>query len=467
MKRTGFILSFLLVLLVSTIGLSGVVDLYNLLNYSNQNIPSYINKDNTNTNAITDEGATLGRVLFYDKNLSSDKTVSCATCHIQEFAFSDTAVVSQGVNGLTGRHSTRLINNRFGSEQKFFWDERAATLEEQSTMPIHDHKEMGFSDSLGAPSMDDLLLRLDSIGYYNQLFLAAFGDTIITEERMQFALAQFMRSIQSFDSKFDAGLALTNDITVDFPNYTTQENLGKFLFLNTPFNGGANCATCHNPPEFDIDPFSQNNGVVHKANGEPGLDLTNTRSPSLRDLKNDNGVLNGPMMHTGDFTDLMMVVEHYDSVPKSPANTNLDQRLMDGGEPQYLGLTQTEKEALVAFLETLSGTDVYTNEKWANPFDSNGDITVLGGYASQFSYSNPKTIQTYPNPATDHVNLVGNFANTIIELYNQNGQLVGTFKPQTNSIHIELTGMSSGIYLLNVIDPKSQLQITSTKILKQ
>ena len=96
------------------------INLNNLENYANQPIPSYITKDNTGSNFITDKGATLGRVLFYDKNLSSNNSISCASCHQQENAFSDTNIASTGVNGKTDRHSMRLVNNRFSREMKFF-----------------------------------------------------------------------------------------------------------------------------------------------------------------------------------------------------------------------------------------------------------------------------------------------------------------------------------------------------------
>lgn len=96
------------------------IDLTQLANYANQTIPAYITKSNINGNPVTDKGATLGRVLFYDKNLSSNNTISCSSCHQQNLAFSDAAIASQGVNGTTGRHSMRLINTRFAAESKFF-----------------------------------------------------------------------------------------------------------------------------------------------------------------------------------------------------------------------------------------------------------------------------------------------------------------------------------------------------------
>ncbi|MBA2746065.1 MAG: cytochrome-c peroxidase [Flavisolibacter sp.] len=137
------------------------IDPFNLSNYANQFRPGYITKDNTGSNPISDSKATLGRVLFYDKNLSIDNSISCGSCHRQEFAFSDTATSSRGVDGgTTGRHSMRLINSRFGTETKFFWDERAVSLEAQTTQPIKDHAEMGFSGVNGRPSISTLIKML-------------------------------------------------------------------------------------------------------------------------------------------------------------------------------------------------------------------------------------------------------------------------------------------------------------------
>lgn len=344
-------------------------------NYANQSLPSYITKDNTDANEITDAGATLGRVLFYDVNLSDNKTISCASCHQQEHAFSDIDVQSTGLDGgLTGRHSMRLINTRFSEEVRFFWDERAETLEDQTTKPIQDHVEMGFSGEDGQPGINDLIIRLNGIEYYKSLFTDAYGDSEITEEKMQFALAQFIRSIQSFDSKFDEGYAAVGgtNIQQDFPNFTDQENLGKRLFFRAPFDGGAGCNTCHRGPEFDIDPDSHNNGVVAMLNSETKeIDMTNMRSPSLRDLLKPDGTSNGPFMHDGSLATLMDVVNHYDSIPENDNNVSIDIRLNPPGDGlQNLNLTDDQKAALVAFLETLSGNDVYENVIWSNPFDN-------------------------------------------------------------------------------------------------
>ena len=353
------------------------IDPANLENYANQGKPVYILKSNLGNNIITDKTATLGRVLFYDKNLSINNTISCANCHKQNFAFGDTAVVSSGVEGgLTIRHSMRLINTRFANEAKFFWNERAASLNIQTTMPIVDHLEMGFSGENGRGNFATLTHKLSTINYYKELFKFVFGDTIVTENRIQTSLASFINSIQSFDSKYDIGRAQVNNDNQAFPNFTIQENQGKTLF-NTPpvFNtaglrisGGLGCNACHNAPEFDIDPNTLNNGIIGVANSATGIDITNTRAGTLRDITNATGAINTPMMHTGVLRSLRAVINHYNTINLNPRNTNLDPRLRPSGNGQNLNLTEAEIAAVVAFMQTLGGNNVYVNKKWSSPF---------------------------------------------------------------------------------------------------
>lgn len=353
------------------------IDPENLPNYSGQTIPAYINRDNTEENVITNAGATLGRVLFYDKKLSSNNTISCASCHQQAHAFGDPLIASEGVNGVTTRHTMRLVNARYGFELKFFWDERAATLEAQTTQPIQNHVEMGFSGQNGDQTIEDLVAKLQAIDYYKELFTLAYGDNTVTETRIQNALAQFVRSIASFDTKYDAGRAQVNNNNAPFPNFTQQENQGKQLFTAPPIfdgtgnrtGGGVGCAGCHAGPEFDINPDSQNNGVTTTIDPALTIDLENTRAPSLRDIVKKDGTLNGPFMHDGSFATLEAVIEHYNS--EIEPNRSLDPRLRPGGNVQRLNMTTDEKAALKAFLMTLGGQNVYTDAKWSNPFSGN------------------------------------------------------------------------------------------------
>jgi cytochrome c peroxidase len=445
--------SIITLVAISLIAISSTIDLGTLFNYQNQAIPTYITKDNTGTNSITDEGATLGRVLFYDKKLSVNNTIACASCHKQEFAFGDTATASIGVAGTTGRHSMRLVNTRFSNEAKFFWDERAISLEDQTTKPIQDHIEMGFSNTSGDPDLDSLLRKVASVDYYNELFNFVYGDTVVTEVRLQNALAQFIRSIQSFDSKYDTGRVSAPNENAPFTNFTAQENAGKQLFLAPPqFNangirtgGGIGCQGCHQAPEFDIVPNSGNNGVVGSIAG--GTDFTNTRSPSLRDVVNGQGVANGPFMHIGISSNLMTVLNHYDSIIVSPGNTTIDPKLVPGGNPQQLQLTTTEKSQLVAFIGTLSGSDIYTNPKWSDPF-TNGLITISN--TTSVSLIEEKLDFTiYPNPVNDYLNInyPNELSNSNVQIFSTGGRLVVNKAIENR---IDLNELTKGIYFIKV-----------------
>lgn len=425
---------FLVVLpIAGFIAISATIDLGKPDNYANQTIPNYITKDNTPlNNEITDKGATLGRVLFYDKKLSVNNTKACASCHHQQFAFGDTASASEGVNGTTGRHSMRLINARFANEVRFFWDERSPTLEQQTTQPIQDHAEMGYSGQNGDPNITDLVAKMNGIWYYPELFTWVYGDAQITENRIQRALAQFVRSIQSFDSKYDAGIAQTGNPNGPFPNFTQQENQGKGLFTQPAvfdangirIGGGAGCQGCHAAPEFDIAPTSRNNGVI----GSFTLpnDLTNTRAPSLRDVVDANGNPYGGFMHTAGqngLNTLLDVINHYDSIPQN--NPNLDPRLRPQGNLQRLRLSTQEKANLVAFIRTLTGNNVYTDAKWSDPF-TNDSLTIIPEPSYVKEAVAAASVKVYPTVTTGKVTIEypATLSHTRMQVADMNGRVV-------------------------------------------
>lgn len=455
--------------------IAGTIDLNNLYNYANQPVPTYINKDNTASNTITDEGATLGRVLFYDKKLSVDNTIACASCHHQEFAFSDTARASVGVDGTTPRHSMRLINSRFADEDNFFWDERAATLEAQTTMPIQDHIEMGWSGMNGDPDLDSLMRKMAGIDYYKQLFTLVYGDTIVTETRIQNAIAQFVRSIQSFDSKFDVGRAQVNGDGAPFPNFTASENSGKQLFLAPPqfdgngsrIGGGLGCQGCHRAPEFDIAPNSGNNGFVTTINNT-GLDFTITRSPTLRDLFDTNGVANGPFMHHGGSTNIQTVLSHYDSIVIAPGNNTIDPRLVPGGNPQRLNLTAQERTDVIAFLHTLTGRDVYKNEIWSSPFDAQGNLTIVGQVSLTEGWSLDPNVSVYPNPASQWVNVeYESYQDAEVIIYDQFGRSLASEYMTKSTVEIDVSQYPSGLYIVTIQKVNGTEPIAVTRFIRQ
>ncbi len=459
MKGIHTLLAAFALLALST-GAQAQIDLNNLYNYANQPIPAYITRDNTTNNPITDKGATLGRVLFYDKQMSVNNTIACASCHKQEFAFADTAIASTGVNGTTGRHSMRLVNARFATLANFFWDRRAATLEQQTTMPIQDHAEMGFSGTQGDPDLDSLIRRLSSLDYYQRLFTEVYGDTVITEQRMQNAMAQFVRSIQSFDSKYDQGRAAAPNNNANFNNFTAGENAGKTLFQAAPTfapngvrtGGGLGCGGCHAAPEFDIDPNTLNNGVIDKIGG--GTDQTNTRSPSLRDVLNSSGQVNSAFMHNGAFATLDAVLDHYDAIT---VNNTIDPRLRPGGQPQQLAITAQERANVLAFLATLSGSNLYTDAKWSDPFNSDGSLTVLPMIQDTTQDSTGTGIanisrvpfKVYPTVVNNTLFLSYDDAVTQEEvtIFNLSGQLVYSGQVERS---LDVTHLQSGNYLIKV-----------------
>lgn len=324
--------------------------------------------DNTPmTNPVTDDGATLGRVLFYDKNLSANRSIACANCHQQAIGFGDSKTLSEGFEGgLTGRHSMGLSNARFYANGAFFWDERASTLEEQVLMPVQDPVEMGLS-------IDSLLARVEHQPYYAPLFEKAFGSEDITELRIRQALAQFVRSIMSYQAPYDQGRAQVNAPGDPFPNFTAQENQGKALFFGVPPGPGGPpvpgaCVTCHGTEAFTA-PGPRNNGLdatttdagVGGVNGNPAQ-VGLFKVPSLRNLTG-----RGPYMHDGRFATLAQVIDHYSTGVQD--HPNLSPQLRGpNGDPVTPNFTPAQKAALVAFLQTLDDASLANDVKFGDPF---------------------------------------------------------------------------------------------------
>jgi len=317
---------------------------------------SVVAADNTPPgNPTTNAGATLGRVLFYDPRLSASDGTSCASCHVQSRGFGDASTRSVGfAGGLTARHSTGLANARFYRRGRFFWDERAATLEAQVVTPIQDPTEMGMP-------LDQLVQKLSATSYYAPLFTAAFGSREVTGDRVARALAQYVRSLVSGGSRYDRAFAGAGP-----PNFaatlTPQEQAGERLFRT------AGCAACHAT-------VAQVSDSVHNT----GLDATITdagagggafKAPSLR-----NVAVRSPYMHDGRFTTLEQVVQFYDAGVQ--ANPGLDPRLRGpDGRPRRLGLTAADRAALVAFLGALTDSTFLTARKFSNPFAASAPATV-------------------------------------------------------------------------------------------
>jgi cytochrome c peroxidase len=339
---------------------------YEYLNVSipgqNMNIGDMI-KDGSAQNGISNKSVTLGRVLFYDKKLSINNSVSCGSCHQQSLAFSDNVDFSTGFGNLfTTRNSMSIQNPVFNNNM--FWDSRAKSPKELSMMPVFNHIEMGMeTDQM-------LVTKLSATSYYPHLFQEAYGDEGITRERISLAISQFVNCLFSMNSKFDKSQADS------FRNFTPMESFGMELF----FSEKLKCSQCHSGTNFSAPDFVGGGyGGGSTSNDNPrgtaniGLDLVykdNGRGqgkfkiPSLRNIE-----LTGPYMHDGRFRTLNDVLEHYShGIQDHP---NLDNKFRENGKPVKFNFSENEKYALISFLKTLTDYSLISDPKFSDPFKNN------------------------------------------------------------------------------------------------
>lgn len=292
-------------------------------------------------NPITAEGVALGRALFYDKQLSIDKTISCASCHFQHAAFSDPGkTVSLGVENREGRRNSPPLFN-LAWNTSFMWDGGINHIEVMPIAPITDHSEMNLP-------ITEMIARLNASNDYTLAFKKVFNKTPIDDQQALFVLTQFMSTLISATSKYDKEIKHK-------ASYTEKELHGKELFT-------ANCSSCHTTPLFTNHAF-KNNGISISNNDLGRFEITldsndigKYKVPSLRNI-----ALTYPYMHDGRFEDLSVVIEHYST--GLATSINISEELPQEG----FQFTPTEKEALLAFLQTLTDYDFITDERFGKP----------------------------------------------------------------------------------------------------
>lgn len=305
-------------------------------------------------NLTTVEGALLGRFLFYDKKLSVNNSISCASCHVQAHGFSDPRQYSEGAFGQkTRRHSMALVNVAFNPYTRFFWDGRAKTLEEQVLHPIRDPVEMAYS-------VAEVEKRLRADPRYPELFEAAFGDSRIDSVRIAKALAQFVRTLISFNSRYDRwvqGLA-----TLD-----SMELQGLQLIQD---NYKGDCFHCHNAEDRLFSNYQfLNNGLDYESQwtdmglfevtGNPN-DRAKFKVPTLRNI-----AVTAPYMHDGRFATLdQVLVDHYLSGGK--ISPTIDPMMEYAGIG--LNLSPNDVVAIKKFLHTLTDSTFLSNPEFSDPF---------------------------------------------------------------------------------------------------
>ena len=301
-------------------------------------------------NPLTEEGVALGRRLFYDPILSGNLSQSCSSCHKQEAAFSDPGKkFSSGINGFTGRRNTQALIN-MGFNLHFFWDGRSKSIEEQAFDPVKNPLEMHLP-------WKDAADRIRNHSFYANEFEKIFGTKQIDSTHIVKALAQFVRTLISSDSRFDR--RMRNEI-----NLTTSE-LNGYVIFNTE---KGDCFHCHgiDGGRLLTDNRFHNNGLDEEFTDLGLAEFTGKESdrgkfltPTLRNI-----ALTGPYMHDGRFSTLEEVIDHYNQGGKSSPTIDPLMKHVGSG----LNLTKQEKADLLAFLNSLTDSTFISNKKYSSPF---------------------------------------------------------------------------------------------------
>lgn len=339
-----------------------------------------------------------------------------------------------------------LTNARFQPSGAFSWNASSDTLTEQIKIALESNEEMGLN-------MDTMIARIQATSFYSSLYADAFGTPTVTPEYTFQAIGQFVRSMVSFNSPYDSGLVATHQPQAPFPNFTAQENLGKSIFF-----GSQGCANCHISNHFTMNQ-AMNNGL-DLVSADPGLgaitgllrDHAKFKAPSLRNI-----ALTAPYMHDGRFQTLEEVVDHYSSGIQN--HPNLGAHLFDyfNGIPRQFNFSEQEKDALVAFLHTLTDIKFITDPRWQNPFgldsiaaiDSTAIIPLAIDEVIDFSMQ----LTVAPNPFTDQLRLTWiNPENkpATIRLVNLQGQQVVQQSTTGNQLLLERADLSPGIYWVEI-----------------
>jgi cytochrome c peroxidase len=283
-------------------------------------------------NPLTKEKAALGRLLFFDKRLSKNDTIACASCHLKDKGFTDGKRVSAGINGLKGGRSAPASINRVYSKVQF-WDGRAATLEDQSIGPFANPIEHGFK------SHDEMVAKMKRIPGYRKLFQDVFGGEITIQDVGR-AVASFQRTILSGNSAVDK-----YDIGGDQNALSDSAKRGLELF-----RGKARCTRCHSGFNFTDEKF-HNLGIGWDDNTvdlgrfmvtNNAEDIGAFKTPTLREIART-----APYMHDGRFATLEAVVKFYNK--GGVKNPHQDNTIIP------LELTDEEQQDLVAMLKSLNG----------------------------------------------------------------------------------------------------------------
>lgn len=407
---------------------------------------------------IDNKIATLGRYLFYAKELSNNYTTSCGSCHKQEYAFTDNIATPIGFNAqLNTRNTLHFADLQFTPYKNLYWDDRANDLESVVIDEILDPSKMGI------PTMVELQVILDELTHLEPLYQEAYNTNVITVEQAGEALKHFLASIAVVNTRLDN--AIQNNLingNEDGTNWTEQEEAGRLLFIS-------NCSSCHSSIPIDTGLNGSNyfNGPhnigLEEASTDPGVGglpgapsetIGLFKTPSLKNVE-----FTAPYMHDGRFESLDSVIDFYSEGlqlhPNSAFNpySPTTESIYSNNPPlppqaSGFGFTETEKEALIAFLKTLSDDSIISDEKFSDPeWDgpSNG-IDALGA-----------SVLVYPNPSHDMLYLEQNIGTTgSYRIYNATGVLVLSGELNADKQTIETSRLKNGNYLIEILDSEGE-----------
>ena len=371
--------------------------------------------DLSRINNINDNLATLGRVLFYDKMLSVNNSISCSSCHIQANSFAQNSAFSNGQFNPTKRNSLHLNDLFWAGDPDFFWDKKRIPLEEAIRLPLKDENEISASDTVA------MVNRLKATSYYEDLFMKAYGSPSITTTRAVNALKEFIISINTNGSKADQ-FALGHDNAL-----SPEQKKGAIIFRRK-------CGSCHNGA-FSRD-LDGGNGLEAKykdkgAGNNYGPDADGIfKAVNLRNI-----TLTAPYMHDGRFNTLEKVIEFYSEGIKDHKGA---QHLPIGG----FKFTDKEKKNLLSFMHALTDSSITFRERWSDPFD----------YSSSSNDLNNTSFEVFPNPSNSFVQIACEncTTSTVAELLTIDGKSIS--KKVLKEGMASWQPKNSGAYMVRLFD---------------
>ena len=397
--------------------------------YKPPSLPNFIDS-NDDLMQVDDNKATLGRVIFYDKRMSKNNDLSCGSCHKQERSFADEGAESLGIDNIPTFRNTPNLNDLGWRDLKdLFWDFREKELHEMVLQPVLNEEEL-------AGNFEEIISRFEQTNFYPDLFEKAFGTSVITEEKIGEALADFINAMHTLNSKYDQ--EAKGEVA-----FTPAEQAGKELF-------DAACTVCHKMNSFSISSTSTtvNNALDNDFTNDPGMggwagsDYDGLfRVPSLRNIE-----LTAPYMHDGRFETLDDVLKFYNEDLKDNPRSfmNVYYQGLPFSDPNGYHFTPEQTANLKAFLLTLTDESFINDPKFSNPFaeviiNDSKELDVLKG------------IRLFPNPAIQDVIVTFPESEAEVILYDFHGRIINRYQATNGRQEIKRGNLTAGMYGISVI----------------